>query len=147
MTIGQKKKEWTGRDLPCGLVHAKHEGVPRSYLPVEGLPKGNPAPARTQRPPSTTADHYSATVSSIFQHLDASSMTATTTVQIPVTMKARLNEMKIHPRETYADVLERILEDLEELGPETRRAVEKSRREMKAGKFKTLDEVKRELGL
>jgi BMFP domain-containing protein YqiC len=74
-------------------------------------------------------------------------MTATTTVQIPVTMKARLNAMKIHPRETYADVLERILEDLQELGPETRRAVEKSRREYKAGKYKTLDDVKREMGL
>ncbi len=74
-------------------------------------------------------------------------MTSTTTVQIPVAMKARLSAMKIHPRETYADVLERILEDLEELGPETKRAVEKSRREFKDGKYKTLDQVKREMGL
>jgi BMFP domain-containing protein YqiC len=72
---------------------------------------------------------------------------STTTVQIPLALKARLDAMKIHPRETYADVLERILEDLEELGPATRRAVEKSRREFKAGKYKSLDEVKREMGL
>lgn len=74
-------------------------------------------------------------------------MSSTTTVQIPLALKARLTAMKIHPRETYADVLERILEDLEELGPQTRRAVEKSRSEFKAGKYKTLDEVKREMGL
>jgi BMFP domain-containing protein YqiC len=73
-------------------------------------------------------------------------MTATTTVQVPVSLKARLNAMKIHPRETYADVLERILEDLEELGPETRRAVEKTRRAVKAGKYKTVEQVKREMG-
>ena len=74
-------------------------------------------------------------------------MAETTTVQVPLALKARLAAMKIHPRETYADVLERILEDLEELGPQTRKAVEKSRREFKAGKYKTLDEVKREMGL
>jgi BMFP domain-containing protein YqiC len=74
-------------------------------------------------------------------------MGSTTTVQIPLTLKARLDAMKIHPRETYADVLERILEDLDALGPATQRAVEKSRREFKAGKFKTLDEVKREMRL
>jgi len=85
--------------------------------------------------------------SSIFPHRPVALMTSTTTVQIPVAMKARLSAMKIHPRETYADVLERILEDLEELGPETKRAVEKSRREFKDGKYKTLDQVKREMGL
>ncbi|HKZ59146.1 MAG TPA: hypothetical protein VJ547_04770 [Candidatus Thermoplasmatota archaeon] len=74
-------------------------------------------------------------------------MPGTTTVQISLSMKARLNAMKIHPRETCADVLERILEDLEALGPETQRAVEKSRREFKDGRYKTLEEVKRELGL
>ena len=74
-------------------------------------------------------------------------MAETTTVQVPLALKTRLAAMKIHPRETYADVLERILEDLEELGPQTRKAVEKSRREFKAGKYKTLDEVKREMGL
>jgi hypothetical protein len=74
-------------------------------------------------------------------------MTQTTTIQVPVALKDRLGGMKIHPRETYADVLERLLEDLEELGPETKKAVEKSHRQFRQGKYKTLDEVKRGMGL
>jgi hypothetical protein len=74
-------------------------------------------------------------------------MPATTVIQIPLILKARLDALKIYPRETYADLLERILEDLQELGPKTRRAIEKSRSEVKAGKVTALDEVKRGLNL
>lgn len=37
-------------------------------------------------------------------------------------------------------------ERLEEMGPRTKRAVERSLREFAAGKYKTLDEVKRMMG-
>ena len=69
------------------------------------------------------------------------------TLRIPADLKARLNAMKIHRRETYADVIERILEDSQELGPETQRDIARSLREFKAGKYKPLAQVKRELGL
>jgi predicted transcriptional regulator len=72
---------------------------------------------------------------------------STSTVQLDRALKARLDAMKIHPRETYNDLLERILEDLEELSPEVKRAADRARRDIKAGKYKTHEQVKRELGL
>lgn len=74
-------------------------------------------------------------------------MGQTTTVQLDRKVKARLDAMKIHPRETYNDVLERILEDLQELSPDAKRAADKAYREFKAGRYKTHEQVKRELGL
>ncbi len=61
-------------------------------------------------------------------------------------MARALAALKLHPRETYNDVLERILEDLSELNEETRRKVEEAVRAIKAGKFRTHDQVRAELG-
>jgi predicted transcriptional regulator len=69
---------------------------------------------------------------------------STSTVQLDRALKARLDAMKIHPRETYNDLLERLLE---ELSPEVKRAADRARRDIKAGKYKTHEQVKRELGL
>jgi predicted CopG family antitoxin len=74
-------------------------------------------------------------------------MTSTTTLQVPISLMARLGAMKSHPRESYADVIERLLEDAQELGPNTQRAVNRTRRYVKAGKFKAIRQVKREMGL
>ncbi len=54
--------------------------------------------------------------------------------------------MKLHPRETYSEVLERILEDLSELNEETKREIERAIKEIQAGKFKTHEQVKAEMG-
>jgi len=71
---------------------------------------------------------------------------ATTTIQLSRGMKDVLEGMKLHPRESYEEVLERLLEDLRELSDETKKEIEKARREIKAGKFRTHDQLKAELG-
>ncbi len=72
---------------------------------------------------------------------------ATSTIQLNRTVKRALEGMKLHPRETFNDVLERILEDLRELDKETLHEVEQARAEIKAGKYLTQDQVRRALGL
>jgi len=70
----------------------------------------------------------------------------TTTIQIDEEIRNTLNNMKLHTRETYNDVLERLIEDLQELNTETRREIKKSLKEIEAGNYKTHSEVKTELG-
>ncbi len=69
-----------------------------------------------------------------------------TTIQIKNNVKARLDEMKIFNRETYNDVLERILEDLRELNEETREEIKASLEEIKRGKYKTHEDLGKETG-
>ena len=71
---------------------------------------------------------------------------AATTIQLSRGMKDALEAMKLHPRETYEDVLERLLEDLRELSEETKREIVRAIREIKAGKYRTHDQLKAELG-
>lgn len=71
----------------------------------------------------------------------------TTTIQVKRPMKARLDSMKLHSRESYNDVLERILEDLEDINPAALRRYDEILKQVKAGKFKTDEQLRRELGL
>ncbi len=71
---------------------------------------------------------------------------ATTTIQISQDMKKVLEEMKLHPRETYEEVLERLLEDLQELNERTKKEIEHAIREIKAGRYRTHQQLKNELG-
>ena len=71
---------------------------------------------------------------------------ATTTIQLSQEMKRVLGEMKLHPRETYEEVLERLLEDLRELNEQTKKEIEQAIRDIKAGKFRTHRQLKDELG-
>jgi len=72
---------------------------------------------------------------------------ATTTVQLTRELKKVLDAMKLHRRESYNDVLERLVEDLKELNVETKRELERAVKEIEAGKFRTHKQVKAELGL
>ncbi len=54
--------------------------------------------------------------------------------------------MKLHPRETYQEVMERILEDLRELNEQTKREIEQAIREIRAGKYKTHAQLRKEMG-
>lgn len=71
---------------------------------------------------------------------------ATTTIQLSQEMKRILGEMKLHPRETYEEVLERLLEDLRELNDQTKKEIEQAIRDIKAGKYRTHQQLKDELG-
>ena len=55
--------------------------------------------------------------------------------------------MKLHPRETYEEVIERMLEDLRELSEETIADIEEARKEIESGKFVTHEKLKKDLGL
>ena len=70
-----------------------------------------------------------------------------TTIQIESKIREKLAKMKLSGRETYNDVLERVLEDLEELGEKTKKELNISRKQIKEGKFKTHEDLKKELGI
>ncbi|EQD61137.1 hypothetical protein B1B_07731 [mine drainage metagenome] len=55
--------------------------------------------------------------------------------------------MKLHPRETYEEVIERILEDLRELSEETIADIEAARKDIESGNFVTHEQLKKDLGL
>jgi len=70
-----------------------------------------------------------------------------TTIQVKGKVKETLDRMKMHPRESYNEVLERMIEDLSELDEETRKDIEEAINAYKEGKYKTHEQVKQELGL
>ena len=69
------------------------------------------------------------------------------TIQVKEETKKTLQSRKIHPRETYEEVIERMIEDLSELTEETKAEIEEARREIESGKFVTHEQLKKELGL
>ncbi len=71
---------------------------------------------------------------------------ATTTIQLSHEMKRVLEGVKLHPHETYEEILERLLEDLQEMNEQTRKEVEQAIRDIKAGKYRTHQRLKDEMG-
>ncbi len=74
--------------------------------------------------------------------------TDTTTIKIKVPLKNRLDSLKIHPRESYTDVIGRLVEmavDDEPLSDATIRAIEESLEDIKKGRVYTLEQVISEL--
>ena len=77
-------------------------------------------------------------------------MPQTTTIVIRKDLKSRLDEVKIHPRETYNEVIERLIEcsqDDEPLSAETIRAIEEGLEDIRNGKTIPMDEVMKDLGI
>lgn len=71
---------------------------------------------------------------------------AVTTIQLRDKTKNSLASLKMYPRETYDEVIERLLEDLKELNEGTKRELENARREIDSGKFITHEKLKEKLG-
>jgi predicted transcriptional regulator len=69
-----------------------------------------------------------------------------TTIQISDEMRNQLNDLKLYGRETYNDVLERILEDIQELNEKTKKDITRALKEIESGQYKTHEEVRKELG-
>lgn len=69
-----------------------------------------------------------------------------TTIQISDEMRNTLNNLKLYARETYNDVLERILEDMQELNEKTKKEIRRAIKEIESGNYKTHEEVRKELG-
>ena len=74
----------------------------------------------------------------------------TSTISIPSDLKVRLNAMKIHQRETYADIIVRLIscaEDAEPLSETEIAQLEEAVDDMKAGRLMTAKDLRSELGL
>jgi len=69
-----------------------------------------------------------------------------TTIQITEDIRDRLNTLKMHPRETYNEVIMRLLEDIQELNEETKKDIRKALKEIEVGHYKTHEEVRKEMG-
>lgn len=70
-----------------------------------------------------------------------------TSIQISGNLQQELAKRKFFDSETYEEVIWGMIEDYQELSAEVRKEIAEARSEIKAGKFHTLAEVKRELGL
>ena len=80
-----------------------------------------------------------------------------TTIQIEEDVKHRLDKIKVHPRESYNELIEKMLESyrtdsecmketIEVLSdPETMRELAEAISEFKSGKGKTIEQLKKEL--
>jgi hypothetical protein len=74
---------------------------------------------------------------------------STTTVQLRSETKAKLDDLKLHPRETYDELIGRLADaayDDEPLSPEEIEAIRVSERDIEAGRVRSLREIMRNLG-
>jgi len=70
-----------------------------------------------------------------------------TTIQITESLQKELAKKKVYDKETYEEVIWDLIEDTQELSEETKRDIQEARAEIKKGKFHTIEQVKKELGL
>lgn len=75
-----------------------------------------------------------------------------TSIQIEKETKERLDKLKNHPRETYNEVLARMIhiisqQNKEELSQQTIKNLKKSLNDIEKGKVYSLEQVEKELGL
>jgi len=83
------------------------------------------------------------------QHLNTMAsyiVTMATTIQVSKGLRKTLEKRKMHGKESYEDVIWDLLEDTMELSEETKRDIAKARKDLKAGRVKSLDQIKKELG-
>lgn len=69
-----------------------------------------------------------------------------TTIQVSNEMKQVLDRMKLYERDTYNEILERMIEDDFELNEKTKKEVQEAKKRIASGKFLTQKEVEKKLG-
>ena len=77
-------------------------------------------------------------------------MATSLTIKLEADTKASLDRLKIHPRETYDDVIKRLVEiaiDDEPLSAETLERLKEAEEDVRAGRLRSMDEVMKELGI
>ena len=77
-------------------------------------------------------------------------MTAASVVRIQESTKERLDRLKLHPRETYDDVIARLTEmaiDDEPLSDESLEHLRRSEEDIRAGRTRRLADIARELDI
>ncbi|MCI0564870.1 MAG: ribbon-helix-helix protein, CopG family [Nitrososphaera sp.] len=68
-----------------------------------------------------------------------------TTIKISEELKKRLDEMKLQESESYAEIIEDLIEDRLSLNPDFIKEIEERRKEYKKGKTVSLEELKKGL--
>ena len=74
---------------------------------------------------------------------------AITTVQLRSETKKKLDDLKIHPRETYDELISRLADaayDNEELSDEEIAGIKVSEEDIKAGRVRSLRDIMKDLG-
>ena len=71
----------------------------------------------------------------------------TTTIQISKDLLNNLKSRKMYDKESYEDLIRDLLEDTMELSEQTLANIQKSKKDIKARRIKTLKEVEARLGL
>jgi len=69
------------------------------------------------------------------------------TIQVSKVLMKALQARKMYDKESYEEIIWDLMEDSMELSEETKRTIEKSRKEIAKGKFFTHEQVKKELGI
>jgi len=70
-----------------------------------------------------------------------------TTIRLNMDVKAMLDKMKLHKRESYNDVIQLMIEDNLGLNEKTKKEIEESRKRIEKGEFYTQEEVEKMFGL
>lgn len=70
-----------------------------------------------------------------------------TTIQVSEKLKEKLNKRKLYDNESYEDIIWDLLEDSMELSEETKKNIAQAEKEIKEGKGKSIEQVRKELGL
>ena len=77
------------------------------------------------------------------------SIPVSTTIKIKDKTRAKLESFKLHTKETYNDIIERLMKTAQddELDPQTIKNLKKSLNDIEKGKIYSLEQVEKELGL
>lgn len=69
-----------------------------------------------------------------------------TTIQVSKNLIGVLKAMKMYQKESYEEIIWDLIEDRAEFSEETKKNIAQSEKEIKEGKTKSLEEIKKELG-
>ncbi|PIU22137.1 MAG: hypothetical protein COT14_02820 [Candidatus Diapherotrites archaeon CG08_land_8_20_14_0_20_30_16] len=70
-----------------------------------------------------------------------------TTIMISNDLKAELIALKLFSSETYEDIIKDLIDDRKALSKETLKDIEEAKKDIKAGRYYTLDQLKKEYGI
>ena len=70
-----------------------------------------------------------------------------TTIQVSEDLRKELQKRKIHNNDTYEEIIWDLLEDTMELSEATKKEIMKSEEDIRSGRTKTLEQIKKELSL
>ena len=73
-------------------------------------------------------------------------MANATSIQVSAELKNTLEKRKMVAAESYEEVIWDLLEDTMELNEETKRDIAKAEEDIKAGRYITMEELKKKLG-